>query len=543
MATIVPSGREPAFDSEKRVLRKLQKLDDDWTVFHSTKWQWRRRDRQGDGETDFIVVHPSRGIVVLEAKGGDVDMVDGVHVRRHDDGRTTPITDPFEQAAACARQLRGFLAANMPELDGEPRVGRAVAFPHLEVDRDLGPNAPRVTILDKRDLVRFVERWDAVVEHWAPATRLDVRQMRRLFDLLAPTVTIRRFLDDELDATNDRLHELTEDQFDVLDLMLAHRRALITGGAGTGKTLMAIERTRRLADDAEHVLLVCYNRLLGDQLTAAFHGVDNVTAGSFHGIAMGLAAATDFPIPTVLDDEWWDVTLPALFPDLAAARGLEVEAIVVDEGQDFRPDWWLPLQATMRDPDDGILYVFADELQALWVPDWQPPFGTTVLPVTLRRNVRNTRPIAERVARVFDLDVRTSRVDGVAPRFHVTASPQRTLDAIRSTLAALLADGAAPAQIQVLTASTALRDALRGGDVEGVPLVPYGDDGVAVETVHRFKGLEADVVLLALPQMATEQDRRIAYIGMSRARSVLHVFGPQQVLDELQWSAATADGA
>jgi hypothetical protein len=347
-------------------------------------------------------------------------------------------------------------------------------------------------------------------------------------------VTIRWFRD----GTNDRLHELTDDQFDVLDMMLMHRRALITGGAGTGKTLMAIERTRRLARDAEHVLLVCHSRLLGDQLTAAFDGVDNVTAGSFHGIAMAIAAATDFPVPAVLDDEWWEVTLPGLFPDLAAARGIDVDAIVVDEGQDFRPAWWPPLQATMRDPDDGILYVFADELQALRVPDWRPPFDTTVLPIRLRRNVRATRPIAGQLARVFDLDVRTSRVDGAAPRFHVAASPQRTVGAIRATLGGLLADGAEPAQIQVLTATTALCNALRGTTVGGVPLVPHGDPGVGVETVHRFKGLEADVVLLALPQLVTDRDRRIAYIGMSRARSVLHVFGPQRVRDALRWDAS-----
>ena len=82
MAVILPDHHEPEHDSERRVLARLRELDDDWFVFHNIKWQALRRNRQGDGETDFALFHPTKGILVIEAKGGDVIIEDGQYKRR-----------------------------------------------------------------------------------------------------------------------------------------------------------------------------------------------------------------------------------------------------------------------------------------------------------------------------------------------------------------------------------------------------------------------------------------------------------------------------
>ena len=97
MATMFPV-RLPgnASPSEKPVYRALEQLPDPWRVFHSVAWQSLRKGRQGDGEADFVLIHPRHGLIVIEAKGGSIHIRDGKWFTSNKKG-THPI-DPFEQA-------------------------------------------------------------------------------------------------------------------------------------------------------------------------------------------------------------------------------------------------------------------------------------------------------------------------------------------------------------------------------------------------------------------------------------------------------------
>ena len=429
MARILPEHREPTVDSERRVLAKLRRLDDDWLVFHNIRWQARRRGRQGDGETDFALFHPTKGILVIEAKGGEVLLRDGKYFRRHPDGGIDAIADPFDQADACKRHMSEFLAAEVDGLGHGPRVGRAVAFPHVRIRSALGPQGPRVIILDAADLDEVESSIARLVDHWKPPQQLTASQLGRIRRLLLPSVTVRRLLREDVADAVAELVQLTTEQYVVLDAIGGNRQALILGGAGAGKTLLAVERARRLVDLGASVLLVCFNRLLGERLSSEFDGVSLVTAGTFHQVARKLAADAGHLIPEHPSQKWWEVELPALFAEAAAEVGFEVDAVIVDEGQDFRPDWWDPLRLVVRDLDDGWFYVFADLNQALFVPGWRSPFNGGAFEYRLTENCRNTRPIAAKVAAVFGEEVRTNRVDGPKPRFHVVGSVDARRDA------------------------------------------------------------------------------------------------------------------
>ncbi len=284
-------------DSERRVLARLRELDDTWLIFHNIKWQALRRGRQGDGETDFALFHPHHGVLVIEAKGGEIYVKDGDYWRRHPTGRTERIDNPFEQAEDCKRHLSDFLAAEVDGLGHGPRVGRAVAFPHVRVQDSLGPQGPRDIILDSGDLQQIERSVYRLVEYWKPPQKLTDAQLARIRRLLVPSVTVRRLLRDELADAASALVELTNEQYEILDSIGGNRHALIMGGAGTGKTLLAVERTRRLADLGASVLLVCFNQLLGEKLAAEFEGSALVTAGTFHQVARRLAVRAKRMIP------------------------------------------------------------------------------------------------------------------------------------------------------------------------------------------------------------------------------------------------------
>jgi ATP-dependent exoDNAse (exonuclease V) alpha subunit len=72
----------------------------------------------------------------------------------------------------------------------------------------------------------------------------------------------------------------------------------------------------------------------------------------------------------------------------------------------------------------------------------------------------------------------------------------------------------------------------------GHRLTALGVGGVTCETIHRFKGLEADAVILILDTLETERDLMLAYVGLSRAKSVLAVVAETDELEQLQVAKA-----
>lgn len=157
---------------------------------------------------------------------------------------------------------------------------------------------------------------------------------------------------------------------------------------------------------------------------------------------------------------WWDEALPNQLPEAALANGTSFDAIVVDEGQDFSPDWWLHLQLLLRDPDDGGFYVFADAEQSIYRDGWQPPFEGMEFDLTT--NCRNTVPIASLVASLYDREVDTLGALGPDPSFTPINRMGETKDAVRKVLYRLMHEGKVPAdEVAVLSSETS--DSAREG--------------------------------------------------------------------------------
>jgi DNA replication protein DnaC len=85
-----------------------------------------------------------------------------------------------------------------------------------------------------------------------------------LFDLLVPTRTLSPHIAKIFERERRTIDELTQQQFAILRLLRMHERAAIVGGAGTGKTLLAMEKAQQLADAGYRVLFLCYNRNLSE---------------------------------------------------------------------------------------------------------------------------------------------------------------------------------------------------------------------------------------------------------------------------------------
>jgi hypothetical protein len=515
--------------AERKLHAALATLSNDWSVIHSVAWQGNRNGKPADGEADFVLIHPRHGLLVIEVKGGGIRTEGGKWWSLNREGRHR-IKDPFVQATDSQHALIRYLreAGKLAEL----KSAHAVALPDVSDRSGFGPHAPPAIVLNRSDLSSMEEAIERVVSYWQLSDRLEDHEVDTIIGLLSPTTRVMALLRDELLEIEARLLRLTQDQFVVLDALRRQRRALIIGGAGTGKTVLAIERSRRLAVDEFRVLLTCFNRPLGSRLAAEFAGNQPVTVMSFHQLVTWQTMKAGLQIPQPPDQDWWDRDSALALVEGAEMNKFSFDALVVDEGQDFAPNWFTALEILLTNSATAPFYVFADSHQAIYRPGWEPPFAGE--PFELTVNCRNTIPIHNAVSRLFDSGDSSLGVEGPEPIWVAISSPEGAIKAVSKQLHRLLNEGGLrAAQVAVLTQSRGMADRLRSERRAGLTLVGLEDAGVVCETIHRFKGLEADAVIVVLDEMVDEQDRQLAYIGLSRARSLLVVIAPRTVVDAL----------
>lgn len=527
-------------------------LDDRYIVLYSVPFV--RPGAGGahrDGEADFVVFDERAGFVVIEVKGGGVsfDPVSGTWASTDRRGVRHKIKDPFRQATEQKHEvLRQLQSHRRWRALGAPRIsmGHAVCFPDLDdVSVLASPQRPQ-EIIGGRAEIGDVGRWvDGVARYWGSASPLGPGGAEVVMDLFCRPVEVRPLLARELEEEERERVRLTEEQARMLRGLGLRRRAAIAGGAGTGKTLLAIQKARELADEGYRTLLLCYNRPLSDHLKRVVGAHPHLLAMTFHQLcdwrvrqvreALGrdllAEAAQAYP-----GEDRFDVQMPYALALAAEELGDPFDAVVVDEGQDFGEEYWLPVELSMRDSEESLLYVLYDPNQSVYgrastFPISEPPFLLTV-------NCRNTRPIHEAAYRFFDGD-RTDPpgIEG-KPVEHLCAP---TLDAqarrLHAVLVRLLHDEDVPAGDITVLVADGTRKADYYGALVGRPLPAgsafsvesYGGRGsVSVDTVHRFKGLEASVVFLwGLEGLDLPEHEPTMYVGLSRAKSRLYLVGTE----------------
>lgn len=341
--TNVISRPSPNYDpaSEVRTAEAIETLSDEWTMIHSVAWQGRRREREGDGEADFVLLHPAFGIVVLEAKGGDVNVEAGRWTTTDTFGNTDEI-DPFEQATASKTTLHKFLKAR---LGLKVPTCHAVVFPFLRQLPPLGPAAPEAIIVTTEDLSDFPATMQRIVAHWKVKAALSPAEMQSIVALLAPTVSVKRRLSDRAFEASAKLLKLTDDQVRGFRGTRKFRRLLVTGGPGTGKTILALEKARKCAERGDRTILLCYNELLGSQL-AQEGDAGGFVGMTFHSFCLSQARLAGLEVPAAPGPSFWADEAPLLLLDAAKALATKFDAILIDEGQDF-PDEWLITRCDM----------------------------------------------------------------------------------------------------------------------------------------------------------------------------------------------------
>lgn len=541
MARLFPAQFPLAGDdsrwAEEQVFNALGQLGDEWRVFYSVAWQALREGRQGDGEIDFVLLHPVHGLFCLEVKGGSTIEVDGRSWYSVNRSGRHRIRNPFEQVSDSKYVLRRWLSEQISGVDSSSRFGHIVVFPSHNQSGDMGPEAPRAIIWDRSDLKTPEVSMERTVAHWG-LRGMSKQIAGQITDLLAPQFTMLPSGSRQVDDALDQQVQLTEQQWSAFQMLRRHRRALVLGAAGTGKTVLAHERAVQLATGGFNVLLTCFNRPLAERLRANTKGHSSLTVASFHSLCERFASESQLgqTINTSDSDAYWANELPDLLPDAAALLGRSFDAIIVDEGQDFLPHWWTSLELLLT-ADDSAFVVFADANQAIYQANWQAPFSTE--PFLLDVNCRNTREIAERVYRTGLGTEATLGTVGPSPISRMANNRRKATEKAIELVKHLCASHSlSPERVVVLATSGSMWEALDEAEWPFHLCEEHGEEGLFIETVHRFKGLESDAVVVVFdPELDPDDPEltRLAYVGMSRARAVLGIVASKESLTAIRW--------
>lgn len=496
-------------------------LTNDYYVVHSLQWTKTENDVFREFEADFVVFNPSKGMLVLEAKAGHVRCEQGVW--KYGSGKRMNGDGPYQQARKNMHGISDRLAeAGLGTIKDNLKIVYGVWFPSLTKEELLSlalpPEAEPDITLTKESLLDPTPDIERIFSFGRIENNISRTMGEKLVkDFFCPYFDVVPSVSFTNDLSNYVFHRLLKEQSNVLNFLVDQKTAVINGAAGTGKTLIAVEKANRDARSGEKTLFLCYNSALKEKLSAGNEN-SNIDFYTIDGLACRLCNTPKADYAR-LKDKLGDYYCFTNFP---------YTHVIVDEGQDFGQEEIEEssildsIKSIIEDTkENGSFFVFYDKLQLVQGEEVPEYIREADCKVTLYKNCRNTeniaktalRPITERKPVLMD-----NYIPGTPTKLHFCEDADQAATRIDSIIDSLLARGLK--DFIILTCKTE----------ETSILSPYITKGKYIgrfrfSTCRKFKGLEADAVILIDVDETTFMPENVMryYVGTSRARLNLDI--------------------
>jgi hypothetical protein len=497
--------------AEVRVFKKLNEmLDETWSVYYSRPW-WgiNRTGGEIDGEADFIVAHPVKGILFIEVKGGrisyDPQSSNWYSTDRHEIKHR--IKNPVEQAKTCRYRFLDKLKSQTGWPKHRIRMRYGVIFTDtvspLE-SRFLGGYEPLLFCHSERfesDLSSWVidrlRENDSDEESGPSVSGLDV-----LHNLIAAPVNLRVTLQRESESAITQMNSLlTGAQLQILMELENEPTAVVVGGAGTGKTVVAMELATRLSASSKFVYFI------------------SVGSGLLSDVKLKLSV---YPSIRIMGKAEFIASqeINPLGPD---------DVLIIDEGQDFDNMFWNYVETLKLSYDFG-LYVFLDSNQSVYRSPEDLSTRLQAKQMILRINLRNTRSIAELTSNLYSGPaMQTYGPVGSPPEVILEANTNDAIAKVSELVQRLInVEGVRLSSITILAHSSSLlnriKPALLASRILFKTAGKHGVESITLDTAYNFKGMESPFVIIFCDKELANSEE-LSYVSTSRARSHLYIVG------------------
>lgn len=516
-------------EGECLVYEALSKLNNEYVVFHSYRWLGEINQRRSEGEADFVVLHPQKGILSIEVKAGSIAYNNGNWIQTNRHTKESKIIDPVGQAAESQYRIQNYLRRHF---NGQiPVVGRAVWFPSvsihdkitlpLEVNRDI--------IFDVGSLDNPAKDLDKAFSYWklnlgVRGTELCIHDFKNIIKLLMPSFKIVESVASTAFESKRSYIQMTRQQASILNFLQEQPTAVIHGPAGTGKTMLAIEKANMLASKGETVLYLCFNEFLVSYLKEHYKDTGII----FHNIR----SLAEELMPHV------ECSISEIIPRFTEYFQNEYDDclwsynnVVIDEGQDI-PESILEHISILTDMLNGHYYVFYDKNQYIMMhksTHWLDTYGDCRL--VLYKNCRNTAEIARTIGTTVEnikKDVYINDLSGLIPKGSFYKTPKELIAVVSDFVTRMLQDKLKVEDVVILTIDSVKNSMLQNNmHIGSIPISTTPKKGhILFTSVRKFKGLEAKAILLIdiyVDKLDDELHKRLIYVGCSRASTYLQM--------------------
>lgn len=544
MLTMIPgfTGAEYKSNAEKKVFNLLQEANKEvGYTFHSVGLPI--HETKSYSETDFIVVTP-RGIVCLEVKGGSVDCSNGVWSFQNRFGEISYKKEgPFEQAAGAMFALKEALAKRLPWVD-KVSFATGVIFPDITFTYRGVSVIPEI-IYDYSSRKTISEYIDDIHAYWESRNRKRYRLLSQE-DMEALKCAIRDDLhfvpplQSITNAVDEQLIRLTEEQIKTMDSLAENDKILISGPAGSGKTLLAMEYAKRKANEGKRVLYLTYNKGLATYLST-LDIPSSIVVKHLHGLICDYVPLNP---QRMQEPQYYSTTLPEQFVKYLSTHNLAAyDVLVIDEGQDLINSKYFPIfdKLVKKGLYNGSWAVFYDPNQNLFN---QAKFEKSLNELLrnhparckLTKNCRNTEQIATFTSHCSAINPGEAHVSG--DRVFFVAYEENNLDVKFDELVSkIVNEGVAKEHIKIISTVTKSKSILGKytgqykNDIEEFnPTIKT--EKIQFATIQSFKGLDSKVVITT--DIADTDNKLLLYTLFTRARVLLFLFVPKEVSIKMQ---------
>lgn len=502
-------------DSEREVYNALkEQLPDSFEVFYSFSWSYKNdKGKMEKSEADFIIVSPEYGFICLEVKGGSdmtIDIESGIwHLDDSYGGRDLE-RSPYEQA----EQSMYFLKDVFKNINGINYPGiyaAGVVFPFYRI-----PNSPFISdrneecTIDKSNMNNIKEKIIQLFNVWGRAN-YKARAFNESFhnafvEMIKKKIAIEAAAGALIELKKSQLEIVNRAQDNYVYLLTNINQFYIKGGAGTGKTWMAIKMAKNeIEQGKKDVLIACYSKALSKMIkqfvpeSIDVYDVETlfrkICKKEYKVIAPFFEGVED----NVLED------------------CKKYDAIYIDEAQDFSPEWAYVIRLLLKDEKKSRLGVFYDDVQIVRSESFADAFMIETPPFLLRENIRNTASIYDWATERTNLgkDVISNPVEGPKPGVEYMKGYKQLTNRLQNLLKEYLVDEDVKASsISILVDD---KDEFMQKYSDGIAKWKFvtekteNENEIFISNVENYKGLESDMVIYIHKEDISDNMNYIAY--------------------------------